>query len=128
MASRLPPCRGAPYRSDRPSLRYRVFHYDDDRDHQVAADGAVERSLEEILALMGEVLRSPGSFVGVMAEDGSLMTFVVVEEGIQLDVPQPKRRGSYFKVTDLAECTRVLQQAAGQFDHAEVEGLTWERW
>jgi hypothetical protein len=110
------------------NVPYRVFYYDDAKDVHVAADGALERETDEILELMDDVLHDPGSFVGVVAEDGSMLTFVVLDEGIQLDVPQPKRRGSYFKMTSLEVCKQVLRDAADHFDHEKVEGLEFERW
>ncbi|HHH27222.1 MAG TPA: hypothetical protein ENK57_02575 [Polyangiaceae bacterium] len=109
-------------------MSYRVFHYDAARDVQVAADGAEERECEEILALMDDVLVEPGSFVGVVAEDGSMLTFVVLDEGIQLDIPQPRRRGSYFKMASLAVCKNVFEAAESGFDHEKVDGLEFERW
>lgn len=109
-------------------MSYRVFHYDAARDVQVAADGAQERERDEILALMDDVLVEPGSFVGVVADDGTMMTFVVLDEGIQLDVPQPKRRGSYLKMASLEVCKQVLSEAGAGFDHEQVEGLEFERW
>lgn len=109
-------------------MSYRVFHYDAARDVQVAADGAEERERGEILTLMEDVLVEPGSFVGVVAEDGTMLTFVVLDEGIQLDVPQPKRRGSYLKMASLEVCKQVLRDAGDGFDHEKVEGLEFERW
>ena len=109
-------------------MPFRVFHYDAARGVQVAADGAEERERAEILQLMDDVLVEPGSFVGVVAEDGSMLTFVVLDEGIQLDVPQPKRRGSYLKMASLDVCKQVLSAAGDGFDHEQVEGLEFERW
>lgn len=109
-------------------MAYRVFHYDAARDLEVAADGAQERERDEILALMDDVLVEPGSFLGVVADDGSMLTFVVLDEGIQLDVPQPKRRGSYFKMTSIDVCKQVLREAGVGFDHEKVSGLEFERW
>jgi hypothetical protein len=109
-------------------VAYRVFYYDDAKDVQIAADGAVERDTEAIIALMDEVLVEPGSFVGVLEDDESLLTFVVLDDGIQLDIPQGARRGSYFKKTTLATCKQVLRDNEGGFRFEQVPDLVFEKW
>jgi len=112
-------------------VSHRVYFYDDASGVQRAADGAKPESLEEILALMDRVLQEPGSFVGVLAPDDSLLTFLVTGEGsVQMDVPQPGRRGSYMKVSNLDACKDVMKRfaEAAAFVHSDFDGLAFEKW
>lgn len=112
-------------------MGHRVYFYDDAAGTQRAADGAEPERLEGILALMDRVLQEPGSFVGVLAPDDSLITFLVTGEGeVQFDVPQPARRGSYMKVSDLEACKGLMTRfaEAETFVHSDFEGLTFEKW
>jgi len=109
----------------------RVYYYDDAAGTQRAADGAEPESLEAILTLMDLVLREPGSFIGVLAPDDSLLTFLVTEEEVvQLDVPQPERRGSYYKASTLENCKAIMTRVAEAttFEHTDFEGLVFEKW
>lgn len=110
-------------------MRYRVFYCDYDRNEQIAADGAEERSFAEIIALMDAVLASPGSFVGVVDEHDGIVQFFVHDDGeLMLDFPVPRERGSYHKRASLEACKRALEEAGGRFSPSSVEGLEFERW
>ncbi len=112
-------------------MGHRVYFYDDASGTQRAADGAVPEPLKEILALMDRVLKEPGSFVGVLAPDDTLITFLVTGEGeVQFDVPQPARRGSYMRVCNLEDCKTLMSRfaEAETFVHADFDGLAFEKW
>jgi hypothetical protein len=107
----------------------RVSYCDYDRGLQLAADGAKPMRVDEILALMDEVLQSSGSFISVVDSEDNLMNFIVEEDGaLQLDFPSPDERGSYFKRSSMDECKDALRRSNGKLSRTLVDGLDFERW
>lgn len=109
-------------------MALRVYFYDDASDEQRAVNEAREASVEEIHALMARVLVEPGSFVGVLAPDDSMVTFLAVEGGIHVDFPDAARRGAYVKVTTRDECRAIVAAGTERFDPEAVDGLAFEKW
>ncbi len=109
---------------------YTVTFCEYDTGRQAAADGGgVEMSRDQILQLMGEVLVSPGSYVSVMDREGTMLQFVLDEDGsVMLDIPAPRRRGSFAKRTTLAECEAAVRSLGDRVDTDAFEGLVFERW
>ncbi len=108
---------------------YLVSYCDYESGRQVAADGSVSMSLQEVLVLMDEILVSPGSFLGVTVQDGSMLQFIVNDDGSMcLDVPSPSERGSYAKQTTLDACKSVLRGTGTSVQREAIEGLAFERW
>ncbi len=108
---------------------YLVSYCDYETGKQVAADGTVSMSLGDILVLMDEILTSSGSFVGVTAADGSMLQFIVNDDGsMYFDVPSPGERGSYVKHTTLKICKDVLRAVDGGVRRDAIDGLVFERW
>lgn len=110
-------------------MEYRVYYCDFERDEEIAANGAIHKSVADILALMDTVLTSPGSFVGLMDKDEGMVQFMVDDDGsIYLDFPCPKERGSYVTHTSLEVCKTIVREANGSLGRGEMTGLAFDPW
>lgn len=109
-------------------MSLRVFFYDEATDEQVAVNEAREATLAEIRTLLEKVLRGEGSFVGVLAPDDTMVTYLVTDEGILVDFPIAARRGAMVKIADLRECYAIVAKANGTFDPGQVDGLAFEKY
>lgn len=108
---------------------FRVTYCDYETGRHVAADGPLPMSRGEILELMDQVLTSPGSFVSVMDADGTMLQFVLDEDGsVMLDIPHPPKRGSYAKRTTVAACVKAIRELSDKVELDAFEGLEFERW
>lgn len=110
-------------------MTYRMYYCDFERDTEIIADGAEPTEVDEILAMMEQVLTGCGNFLGIMDEHGGMLQFLVDDEGrIGVEIPDPPRRGHYGKQATLAECKELLRRAEGRFHWDDVPGLTFEKW
>jgi hypothetical protein len=108
---------------------FRVTFCDYARDRESGGDGGVPMTVTEVLELMAEVLTSAGSFVSVMDREGTMIQFMVDEHGgMMLDIPSPRERGSYAKVTDLEACLKVMRDLDTLVRKEAIEGLAFARW
>ncbi len=108
---------------------FRVTYCDFESGKHVAADGPLSLSKQEILALMDEVLTSAGSFVSVMDADGTMLQFVLDEDGsVMLDIPHPSKRGSYAMKASLSFCEQAIRDLDEKVTIDAFEGLEFERW
>ena len=84
---------------------------------------------QEILSLMADVLTTAGSFVSVMDADGTMLQFVLDEDGsVMLDIPHPPKRGSYAKRTTVAACVTAIEELSDKIALDAFDGLEFERW
>jgi hypothetical protein len=110
-------------------VEYRVYYCDFERDEMIAADGAISKSVADILTLMDGVLTSAGSFVGLRDSQGEMVQFMVDEDGsICLDFPSPRERGSYLKSTTLEVCKTIVEEADGNLTRGDTAGLEFDPW
>ncbi len=108
---------------------YRVTYCDYQTGVHIAADGPIAMSRQEILDLMAKVLTSSGSFVSVMDADDNMLQFVLDDDGmVMLDLPHPKKRGSYVKVTSVAACVTAIENLGDKVTIDDFDGLVFERW
>lgn len=109
--------------------RYRVTYCDYETGKHIAADGPLSLGKAEILSLMADVLTSSGSFVSVMDADGTMLQFVLDDDGmVMLDIPFPPKRGSYAKLTTVAACVTAIEELADKIVLDAFDGLEFERW
>ncbi len=95
----------------------------------IAADGAIAKSVADILTLMDAVLTSPGSFVGLRDSKDVMVQFMVDEDGaICLDFPSPAERGSYLKSTTLEVCKAIVREANGSLTRGDTPDLAFDPW
>jgi hypothetical protein len=107
----------------------KLFFTDYCEDKVLAAENARVATKEDILHSMDCVLHMPQNFLGVIDEAGRALQFMVNDDKtIHVDVPSPAERGSYVKVTDLAECLNIIQGIGDVINVAEMRGLAFERW
>jgi hypothetical protein len=112
-----------------PLSHYRVTYCAYESGEHLAADDPKLMRREEILALMRKVLTSPGSFVSVMDASGTMIQFVLDDDGsVMLDIPHPNKRGSYAKRTTLTACVTAVEKLGDTIRLDEVDGLVFERW
>jgi hypothetical protein len=111
------------------SKPYRVSYCDYATGKEVAADGPLAMSKSQVLELLAEVLREPGSFVSVTDAGGRMLQFVLDDDGsVMLDVPYPEKRGSYAKRSTLAACLQLVRDLGGRVEITAIDGLEFERW
>jgi hypothetical protein len=108
---------------------YRVHYCNFETGEEIAGNGAVEMDLEQLIELMDRVLISHGCFVSAASSDGTMIQFVVDEDGmVMLDVPAPSKRGSYGKRDTMAACKATLRATGTQVRHEDIDGLTFVPW
>lgn len=109
--------------------RFRVAFCDYSAEENPAADEHRLLDRDGILALMEEVLKSAGSFVSVMDDEGTMLQFVLDEDGsVMMDIPHPKKRGSYAKRATIADCVSVVEALDERVRIDAITGLEFERW
>jgi hypothetical protein len=108
---------------------YHVSFYDFETGREVAADGPVTMGLDEILALMDEVLTSAGSFVSVKGEGEGMLQFIAEDDRmLSLELPAPPKRGSYAKRVTLEQGKALLRGLGGKVQREDFDGLVFARW
>ena len=112
------------------TTKYRVTYCDYESGQQEASDGGVMMTLDEILQLMDRLLTSSGDFVSVTHQDGTMLQFLVEEDGglCLLDMPSPKERGSYEQHVSLEVCKKTLTSMPDTFDPKLVDNLEFIPW
>ena len=109
--------------------RYRVSFCDFSSDTHPAPDEYRMLDRDEILILMRKVLTSAGSFVSVMDEEGTMLQFMIDDDGsAMIDIPYPKRRGSYEKRGTLDDCVEAVRRLGDTVSIENIEGLEFARW
>lgn len=110
-------------------MPYHMFYCDYAEDEDVPAEEAIPADLETIIQRMDSVLRITENFVGMVDTNDVTLQFIVNDDySIHVDIPIPKKRGSYSKTLPLDACVELVKGIGSTIDPDSIPGLIFESW
>lgn len=110
-------------------MLYKIFFSDFTENKILDACDARQASKDEILHSMDCVLHMPNNFLGIIDKNGVTLQFMVnTDKSVYIDIPVPKKNGSYAKTAELQSCFSIVQELDKEIVIATIDGLAFNSW
>jgi hypothetical protein len=108
--------------------QYRIFYScESSRDH-VPNDKPVSYPLDTIIDMAMQLLQDDGDFLGILNEADVCVQFMALGGGmIEIDIPDPPRRGSHSKSIRENELEAQVKNVASLFSPQRI-GFKFSAW
>ena len=108
---------------------FRIFYHCTETGDHVPSDEAVKYPLDTIIDMAMQLVRRSGDFLGVLDGTGKCVQFMAVGGGmVEIDIPDPVKRGSHTKSISENELEIQLKKVASLFTGKEPVGFKFVSW